>query len=959
MHQSRRPRCREDPAAAAEFRRHRVSTSPAPAEGHLRCKKQSNASSAAFDSACNIGLSAEQDFIARYVSHGSSRKTGEIPIKELIDEEVSKAKEIRRSSPSLIARLMGLDVFPSIGKQKKLQEKHMDNCCKITSSVGLSGSFAHPEDCSQWTKHEKQDFKDVFEVTETSKSTKHKYNSDRRGILGYRRREDDENIARQRLMDTKCLSPDEMLQKSKEFIDEVEVEYSSKDLFLELLQDPNSLFSKHVQDLTREPSSPHGSNITILKQCKGSKNSSNKVQCKSLNTEKKHDPCFHMQQEVPGSFKTHMASLDRCYAEESSISRSSLASSYVARPKACVQPAHIVILKPSIENARKMAEPIFLTHGNLQISSKKAREIAASRIQEFHVEGRNKQKLSYYTEVLDHKLISPKQIAREIKRKTRHNISRLNKRSFTPVTSGYHGTGDSFIMPGIIKLIHSNVISQSFDPLGEQSKKFSPSSYSTEPYVCRGAQNHSSVRWNSTNQFRNMGFMSNGSSTRNEVFVVSDTETPKFTVDLLNTKNILVSKLAVDDEAHSSKDGHRDGSSRFSPRSKSFAALCSPKLGNRKRGGGCNTTVIKDAPDMGPSFSSDANLIMPIPIVKSFEHQDHRYQLTNSLEEEDMLPEREIHVNSDGLTKRFDMNDSSANSRIHPGSTDRAISIRYQLTDSTMNSILGGEVWHLATQEEQVMQSAFPVPSEDKRLTAYIQNKIVTQEKCSDRPQVKLLVSESDMTKSHSLGSEDHEHPSPVSVLETPSEDETYSSGCFERLSADLKELRMQLEQLKAESAAINTEAGDGEVLMLSNEGSAGVNCMLQPLGESHQRLENDDDRDFSYLLDILVESGIHRIDDNKLANACCLLGCPLNQSVFIKLEKRYNRVASWSRSERRLLFDIINSTLADLVSSYMDVHLRATWKMGVGESLVEFLWQMAMQPRKQDTGTQVACLGR
>lgn len=40
------------------------------------------------------------------------------------------------------------------------------------------------------------------------------------------------------------------------------------------------------------------------------------------------------------------------------------------------------------------------------------------------------------------------------------------------------------------------------------------------------------------------------------------------------------------------------------------------------------------------------------------------------------------------------------------------------------------------------------------------------------------------------LSTKEGEQPSPISVLELPSEEESSSSGCFERISADLQGMR-------------------------------------------------------------------------------------------------------------------------------------------------------------------------
>lgn len=156
----------------------------------------------------------------------------------------------------------------------------------------------------------------------------------------------------------------------------------------------------------------------------------------------------------------------------------------------------------------------------------------------------------------------------------------------------------------------------------------------------------------------------------------------------------------------------------------------------------------------------------------------------------------------------------------------------------------------------------------------------------------------------------------------------------------------MQLQCLKLESVATSAE---------SDEDCAVDNHVLLPSMEVHREFSDVDDRDFTYLLDVLIESGVRGTDDNKFSDAFCSHGHPVNQNVFDKLEKKYDGVASWPRSERKLLFDLINCTLAGLVTPYMDVHLwmtSMTSKICVPawdrEGLVEAVWQMVVKQRKE-----------
>ncbi|XP_009402340.2 uncharacterized protein LOC103986152 [Musa acuminata AAA Group] len=942
MHYNSSRSCRrEEPQPAVAYGRDQVWTDPVRTEGHFHSRKWPNASRIAFDSTRDIGSCAGKNSFALEISQNLSKKAGETPMKEAIDEEVSKEKDIRCPAPSLVARLMGLDTLPSSVRGSK----NMEDCCKAipSKSTSVNCICIHPNDRSQFrSTDEKQEFKDVFEVTETSKIKKHKNHTNSRKMLGCRGNEAGMDLTNQNSRDAKCLSNHDLLQNGKTFNDAFEVSDLSKDLFVELLQDPNSFLAKHNVDLRHAPLSPHRSKITILKPSKASKHWSSEDWSESFKSERRPDRFLHMHQESTGSIKMKTASLGKHSIKENNVSLSCnlSASLHAARTRTFLHPARIVILKPNLEKAQKIARGDLFTHENSFIS-KKCREILASGIQELH--DKDIQKFFFHTEVLSHK--GSVEIAREITRKMRHTISSQTKKNFASQMNPYAKSGDSFIMPGIVKLNHSEAFYLSTDNFGQWNNSFSPSSsYSAESSASMEARKRLSERWKITHQFKNTKLCSRGSNTLGELLAQSDRKTPKATLDSLDTKKVSDEKLSKDEILESkgyhlgisSKDSLKDGSSGFLPRFNSLPASSivygSPRPSDRKQDGGSSNDTIKDVRHMGSSVASEAKCSKPgTAEVKSSKHHNHNSRLAHPVEEENMLPEREIHVNSEGLRKSIHVKNYLDNTMLHPEPTDYAITIR---KSSASIPIVGDDSRRLITQEEQVTQSSFQVPS--------VRNDVVIEDISSDHPQVERLQFEYDPSESLPLSFKELELPSPVSVLETPSE-EGSTTGCLERLSADLKELRMKLELLKLES--VDT------YMPTTNKDYTGDDHVPRSSGAINRgEFIDDDDRDFAYLLDILVESGIHGVDDNKLSDACYLHGCPVDQMVFHKLEKKYNGNASWSRSERKLLFDLINRTLAGFITKCMDVnpgvrsriHLRA-WNR---EGLAEGLWQMVVKLR-------------
>ena len=163
----------------------------------------------------------------------------------------------------------------------------------------------------------------------------------------------------------------------------------------------------------------------------------------------------------------------------------------------------------------------------------------------------------------------------------------------------------------------------------------------------------------------------------------------------------------------------------------------------------------------------------------------------------------------------------------------------------------------------------------------------------------------------------------------------------------------MQLKLLKLESA--DTDAEDLELLISSDEDSGECRSPLYA-GETLEAFGDDEDRDFSYLLDVLIDSGVRHTSANGLFNACYAQEYPVGREVFEKLEKKYNVLASWSRSERKLLFDLISSILADVISPSIDLQsmksrrCHPTWSR---EGLFEDVWQLVAKQRKELGGKQ------
>lgn len=170
------------------------------------------------------------------------------PIKKLLAEEMAKEGEVKKRSPNVIARLMGLDVLPSPQhghrQQKKLFEKHQQ---RNTSRNTHHNGHLYEDQSSRRSSVDQRDFKDVYEDLEASHVINCRYSSKWNKNSGLIKPEME--LIQQKFTDAKRLSCSTELQVSKEFDDTLEMLDSNKDLLLRYLQQPDSLFTKPLHDL--------------------------------------------------------------------------------------------------------------------------------------------------------------------------------------------------------------------------------------------------------------------------------------------------------------------------------------------------------------------------------------------------------------------------------------------------------------------------------------------------------------------------------------------------------------------------------------------------------------------------------------------------------------------------------------------------------------------------------------
>lgn len=260
-------------------------------------------------------------------------------MKSLLAQEMSKHKESKKRSPSIIARLMGLDVLPAQSSSHR-QQKSMEN--QLGRSGGDSSYDGYNKSLRRSSKGE-QKFKDVFEVLDAKMAESDRYHQ---GRVNANLTQAEMAFIRQKFMEAKRLSTDDKLRHSKEFNDALEALDSNKDLLLKFLQHPDSLFTKHLHDLQSIPHKPQYSQAPSLK----SPNSQRHVD--SLKTQKADRDMLRKIHRSPHRHGDGGAGCpSRSHTRHVSYDTIDLPNEELGR-RSELQPTKIVVLKPNLGEPR-------------------------------------------------------------------------------------------------------------------------------------------------------------------------------------------------------------------------------------------------------------------------------------------------------------------------------------------------------------------------------------------------------------------------------------------------------------------------------------------------------------------------------------------------------------------------------------------------------------------------------
>uniref|UniRef100_J3LMK1 DUF4378 domain-containing protein n=2 Tax=Oryza brachyantha TaxID=4533 RepID=J3LMK1_ORYBR len=910
------------------------------------------------------------------------KKASGIPIKTLIDEEFSKDFNARHTSPGVVGRLMGLDSLPSFGttNQNRNAQSHAEKSSPCYSHDRRSFSEYIPH---RRSTDEIPEVKDVFEVMEATRMKIHQSprSTSGNGTSTFNKTgSPDLDQMRQKIIDAKRLSADESLQLSEELSETLDTLVSNKDLLLQFLQKLDPIVKRDLHD--HDSPSSTANCITILKPSR--RNQFTDADDIYSSQDKGAESYVYNQKEVEHSQSRRYAKLpSQSPKEGSGLLRQKLSRpshQEISDQQMCS--TRIVVLKPSLDKAQDIEGAFALRNELTRFDFRRHKPCHGDAMwnsctEEYIGPLRD-------SETLDDVAKGSKEIARGVMKQMRaaRGVG-SRKQILKPETSTSVSDERSQFLSSVSNVKSPEVFHRSSELLdGWASSSFTSSpAYSKETKVSREAKKHLSNRWKAAHRNQHQEDKNSGFSMLGDMLALSDQEASKVATQKISNKKNPRGESHKDRMPStcntrvgiSSNDGWRDAATSNLPRSKSLPTPFNrgvQKSNNRKRTGRHNEfSMLKDVLKVGTHDSEHAchsrnrkSLFRDVTL-----HSDEA-DLVSSDNEERMIIEREIHVNSEEPTNGIALTDSSKETLLHPSSPDNELDTVYYLDTSP---VVAGQKKELCSpdRQNQQMHQQSPIELDDHLVLSSLNSLVaeadrIVQHQDDDNPVCKFeekSVSatriddhQSDsnqapwMIRSESpVSSSKDEQQSPVSVLESSLDAEDIYSGDFEKISADLQGLRMQLRLLKMEA----TDSADDTELILSDDELTSAS-QPPPDKEISHAFRDEEERDFSYVLDMLIVLGINAANRDQLLDVCYLAECPAGPDVFDILENKYNSLILWPSPERKLLFDLANDVITDIITSLMQRSSKGlswSWSTRLDqEGFVEVVWQRVIELRQE-----------
>ncbi|CAL5207142.1 unnamed protein product [Lathyrus oleraceus] len=849
------------------------------------------------DSSSSSGGVGDKDSFSFKFGWKSSKQPVGTPIKKLLAEEMSPMTESKRRSPGVIARLMGLDGLPS---QHHVNKQHMDLHNSVALEKTRSRGTPNEGRSSRRSSRDQEEFKDVFEVSEIPKVESGRYSSS--DLKGHED-EDEMSFIEQKFMDAKRLATYQDYQSSKEFHETLEVLDSNKDLLLKYLKQPDSLFKKHLNDLQATPFQSHSGHVepSNMENFELGLNWRLDKEAQHVNYNRfhqKHSDDYHNQ-------------FDKRRVMQNSP-RSSKHRFKGSREQSAV-PTKIVVLKPNIgklQNGTKIQSSPCSPHNFL---SEHGNQVEFSDVRFRDTELYQKINLPDSSRSFRHNSLESTEIAKEVTRQMKNSLTRGCMMSSSSRFKGCTRSDSSSSASG--NESPEEIKATMGDPF-DLSKRSRRSSRSSESSVSREAKKRLSERWKMAHKSQEVQGSSR-SSTLADMLAFPGKKMKGTRFDSMSSGGGFYDKFTrhgepsglVEPLGISSKDGWRDACIGSLSRSKSLPAS-STVFGNA-RTFVCAEALRNDR-YMGPKDLKRERRRATMSL-------DHRHGLNSGstisghkkswslLSSKQEINEFSPDLNAVQNNIMINLEQYSPNLEVHSSETfGQRLRNTSVVSDDVVDVANGNTVEPFE-------------PSSDKALTgtsscvlikgdsSVVEDNSMQEEVSAGSTGGISVLSEAPAPGLESPCCKDADQPSPISVLDPSfTDDVSSSSECFGSVSADLQGLRMQLQLLKLESE----EHVEGPMQISSDED--GLEASAEML-EENALWKTEDSWESSYITDVLSESAIVKAQTQHILEVWHSLECPVSLSVFEELEERYSDWTICSRSERRLLFDRINSGIVKI----------------------------------------------
>ncbi|KAL6624822.1 hypothetical protein ACP70R_032143 [Stipagrostis hirtigluma subsp. patula] len=841
-----------------------------------------------------------------HIGEGLSNKQNVVPTKNPMAREGPKQVEFTHCSPGIVARLMGLDTVP---RPKKVIDRCQSDI-HANRQRHLSGGVEDPARASSGqqpcnvTADELPALKDVFEVTEMENMLMHdvlRSGNEKPHLAG---NEADIEFVRQKFLDAKRLSSDEAQRNSKEYSEALEILYSKKDVFLEILQENRAAVSGF--------SGPILSNSGL--QC--SHRTGNAAAAQSFEQE----ILCRAESVCDGPFDVTKESekpIPSMLLKETSAAPLEPMVPNRGKSKGSGHRSQIVVLKPHIR--RKNFTPVLSS----QEGSPYDRRNATQYLKSPH-DSKYKQALMY-SEPRNEDFEQGDITKQKVRKQTPKSGSRRR-----PSEEEYNLAEDSE-RAKVASTRHDDTI---------------PICSSTGSSVSRKARKQLSERWKMARQIGSENSVPKDIKTLGEILELSDRDGGKGTFHkrsnyvIGNVRELPASPLGI-----SSKDGWKTGiyckdnligdSSRNFLRSKSLPAsyTSSTELPRAKQSAPTRKLpILKDILNTPADESGNAHAKKRSPIRNA---KQKNGRTVVHVGKENTLPEKEIHVTSEKERHSICVSDLSRASNVCAVYPDGVISIGDQQTSDF--AVHNDDKQNSKGHTEQTLQKLSASLSETKDVS--IINQDIVSFKEERNPSLETDIAEFDPQPTQPAqveGAESCECSSPAASSQQGSDEESSYSGIFKSINVGIQELRVQLKMLKMEDQ--DDTCGDYSDTLSGDECNTANIITYQTTEEQLPIFRDVEDRDFSYVHDMFVRA----CDFPEYTE-----DWQVSPDVFIGLENKYNKLLLWSKSDRKLLFDLVNSILADMTAPGSSFHSKIMQKclpeMDCGQ-LAANVWQMVQK---------------